>query len=189
MKPIILVLGLSGVGKTFTAELIGRACSLKHFDMDDSRKGLRKSFDQYSFPTEWCDHGSQVDFRSLTSTFRGLLGAEDRGAVASFPTLCRFRHEQLRDASTQYGVGVVLLWGKLKHCWNVRRKRQKENKGTTPSYTDYRKKNKPTFEMYKGEEYNEFRVENLQRGGFRPPDILLERVLERLTKQGIDLTV
>ena len=184
MKPIIFVLGLSGVGKTYTARLISETCSLKHFDMDRGPQG----FDKYRLPPEWYSHGEQVDFERLTSRFRKLLENQDEGAVASFPTLCRFGHEQLRDASTQYGVGVVLLWGKLKHCWNVRRKRQKENKGTTPSYTDYRKKNKPTFEMYKGEEYNEFRVENLQRDGFRPPDILLERMSERLANQGIDLT-
>ena len=99
-----------------------------------------------------------------------------------------FSREQLRVAS-YHGVGVILLWGSLECCWDVRRARQQKNKGTTPSYADYLRKNRPTFEMYEGAEYDEFKAEAFEPSGARPSrDILLTRILERLAKQGIELT-
>jgi hypothetical protein len=83
------------------------------------------------------------------------------------PTTYRFRREQLGVAST-YGVGVVVLWGALERCWDVRRERQKKNKRTTPEYADYLRKNRPMFEMYESTEYDEFKVEAFQPDGSRP---------------------
>jgi hypothetical protein len=82
-----------------------------------------------------------------------------------------------------------VLWGVLEHCWDVRRERQKKNKGMAPNYADYLRKNGPTFEMYKGIEYKEFKVEAFQPDGSRPSrETLLALVLARLANQRIELT-
>ncbi len=58
-----------------------------------------------------------------------------------------------------------------------------------PSNTDYLRKNGPTFDMYKGAEYDEFKAEAFEPDRSRPSDAtLLTRVLARLSSQGIDLT-
>ena len=83
-----------------------------------------------------------------------------------------------------------MLWGTLECCWGVRRNRQEKNKGTTPDHADYLRKNRPTFEMYKGVEYEEFKVEAFQPDGSRQSrETLLALVLARLANQGIELTV
>jgi len=184
LKPIIFILGLSGVGKTHTAKAISKDYSLKHIDID--RKG--GGFTRGRFPAEWDEDIERVDFTILSAIVRGGLGDWHQGAVLSFPTTYRFNREQLRDVS-RHGVGVVVLWGPLEHCWDVRRKRQEKNKGTTPKSTDYLRKNRPTFEMYEGAEYDEFKVEAFQSDGSRPSrDILLTLVLNRLAEQGVELS-
>jgi hypothetical protein len=184
LKPIIFVLGLSGVGKTDTAKALSRDYSLLHIDMDLKGRGFAIA----GFPSEWDKDVSQVDFGLLATGVRRCLGDQHQGAVLSFPPTYRFTREQLSVAST-HGVGVVVLWGALEWCWNVRRKRQEKNKGTTPNHADYLRKNKPTFEIYEGTEYDEFKAEAFQPDGSRPSwETLMTLVLAGLANQGIDLT-
>ena len=183
MKPIVFVMGLSGVGKTYTAKAISREFSLQHIDIDRTGGGFAKA----GFPREWDGDVARVDFTVLGVGVRSHLGDQDQGAVLSFPTTYRFTSEQLGVALT-HGVGVILLWGALECCWDVRRKRQEKNKGTTPSRKRYDRKNEPTFEMYRRVEYDKFRVDALLADGSRPSaEELLALVLERLAKQGIQL--
>jgi len=183
LKPIIFVLGLSGVGKTDTAKALSKNYSLLHIDIDRKGGGFAKA----GFPPEWDEDVARVDFAHLAAGVRDRLGDQHQGAVVSFPTTYRFRREQLAVAST-HGVGVVVLWGALERCWDVRRERQEKNKRMTPDHADYLRKNRPTFEMYEGAEYDEFKAEAFQPDGSRPSrETLLTLVLARLAKQGIDL--
>lgn len=183
MKPIVFVLGLSGVGKTHTAKAISEDYLLLHIDID--RKG--GGFARAGFPPEWDKDVAQIDFAVLAAGVRNCLGEGHQGAVLSFPTTYRFRREQL-GAASPHGVGVILLWGSLEYCWDVRRERQQKNRGTTPNHADYLRKNRPTFEMYEGAEYDEFKTEAFQLDGSRPSrESLLARALERLANQGIEL--
>jgi hypothetical protein len=184
LKLIIFVLGLSGVGKTYTAKALSKDYSLLHIDIDRKAGGFAKA----GFPPEWDKDIARVDFAVLAAGIRGCIGDQHQGAVLSFPTTYRFRREQLGVAST-HGVGVVVLWGAIERCWDVRRERQKKNKGTTPDQAGYLRKNRPAFEMYKGAEYDEFKVEAFQIDGSRPShETLLTLVLARLANQGIELT-
>lgn len=184
MKPIIFVLGLSGVGKTDMAKALSKDYSLLHIDIDRKSGGFAKA----GFPPEWDEDVARVDFALLTTGVRGCLADQHQGAVLSFPTTYRFDRGQLGVAST-HGVGVIVLWGTLECCWDVRRKRQEKKKGATPDHADYLRKNRPTFEMYESAEYDEFKAEAFQPDGSRPSrETLLTRVLARLSNQGIDLT-
>ncbi len=181
MKPIIFVFGLSGVGKTYTAKKLSENYSLLHIDIDRKNGGFAKA----GFPSEWDKDISQVDFALLTTRVRVCIGDQHQGAVLSFPTTYRFKGEQLCFAST-LGVGVILLWGTLEQCFQVRRERQKKNKGTTPEEADYLRKNRPTFEMYEGTEYDKFKVAAFQSDGSRPLcNPFLELVMQQLANQGI----
>jgi len=183
LKPIIFVLGISGVGKTDTAKALSKNYSLLHIDIDRKGGGFAKA----GFPPKWDEDVARVDFALLAAGVRGCIDDQHQGAVLSFPTKYRFRRQQLSVAST-HGVGVIVLWGALERCWDVRRERQEKNKGTMPDHDDYLQKNRPTFEMYNGAEYNEFKVEAFQPDGSRPSrEILLALVLARLANQGIEL--
>jgi hypothetical protein len=184
LKPIIFVLGLSGVGKTVTAKELSKDYSLLHIDIDRKGGGFAKA----GFPPEWDEDVRRVDFALLCAGVRSCLGDQHQGAILSFPPTYRFRREQLDVAST-HGVGFVVLWGALERCWDVRRERQEKNKGTTPDHADYLRKNRPTFEMYEGTEYDEFKVEAFRPDGSRPSrETLLRLVLARLANQGIGLS-
>jgi adenylate kinase family enzyme len=183
LKPIIFVLGLSGVGKTDTAEGLSKIGSLLHIDIDRRGGGFAKA----GFPSEWDRDIARVDFDCLTTGIRARLNDRHQGAVLSFPTTYRFTREQLGVTST-HRVGIIVLWGAMEHCYDVRRKRQQEDKGTTPGRSDYPRKNGPTFDVYKAEEYDEFRVEAFQPDGSRPPrETVLRHILTRLASQRIVL--
>ena len=96
LKPIIFILGLSGVGKTCTAKAISKDYSLLYIDIDRRRGGFARA----GFPPEWDEDVARVDFAILAASVRGCLGDQHQGAVLSFPTTYRFRREQLRVAST-----------------------------------------------------------------------------------------
>jgi hypothetical protein len=180
LKPIIFILGLSGVGKTYASRVLKKDCSLLHKDMDHSN-----AFKNADLPSEWDKNILLVDFGVLTAGIRYGLLDDYQGAVLSFPTTWRFNLEQLNDASHE-GVGTVLLWGPLELCWKVRCKRQYARWETTPNYDDYLSKNLPTFQMYKCSDYDVFRVANFEENGVRPShDALLARMLDSLANQGL----
>ena len=181
MKPIIFIIGLSGVGKTCTANVLSMEYSLRNIDID-----CKDGFARAGFPPEWDHDFNNVDFSILTNTTHGLLDDFHQGAVLSFPTTCRFNKEQLSVALAN-GIGTIILWGELEQCWNVRCKRQKMNKGTVPPKSHYLRKNEPTFKMYQSPEYDELKVNAFLPNGFRSSKDILKLVLIRLSAQGIDL--
>lgn len=183
MKPIVFILGVSGVGKTYAATAISEEYSLRHIDID-----CRCGFARAEFPQEWDDAIDQVDFAVLAARVRSYLGDQHQGAVLSFPTTYRFTREQIGVAWT-CRIGVILLWAELECCWEVRRQRQITNKGTTPCQKDYLRKNQPTYDMYKGAEYDKYRVTAMLADKSRPTrEQLLTLVLDRLAEQEIQLT-
>lgn len=185
MKPIIFVLGLSGVGKDYASGVLKEQYALLHKDMD---RHPRHVFKSAGFPAEWDKDLSLVDFGTLAAGVRDEVADHYRGAVLSFSTTYRFDRGQLKVAGS-HGVGVVLLWGELRLCMEVRRERQWTGKRRRLNKADYLRKNEPTFNMYKSSEYDEFRVENFGRDGSRPSrETLLARMTKQLAGQGIELT-
>jgi hypothetical protein len=184
LKPIIFVLGLSGVGKDYTSGVLKEEFSFLRKDMDQNPKHV---FEYADFPAEWDKNLSLVDFGILAAGIRAELADNYRGAVLSFPTTYRFDRAQLEVASS-HGVAVVLLWGEFGLCMEVRRKRQLKNKGTRLNKADYLRKNKLTFDMYKSSEYDAFRVGIFEQDGSRPSrETLLSRMTKQLSNQGVEL--
>ena len=186
VKPIILVLGLSGVGKNYASDMLAAEYSFLHKDMD--RRDHKHAFEHAGLPPEWDKNILLVDFSIFADGIRRDLENSHQGAVVSFPTTCLFNHEQLNGASYE-GVGTVLLWGALEHCWNARRERQFKRTMNPPNYIDYISKNLPTFQMYKCSDYDVYRVVNFEEDESRPAsDVLLKRMLDSLSKQGLQLS-
>jgi adenylate kinase family enzyme len=184
LKPIIFVLGLSGVGKTSTSDELGKKYALWHIDMDGSN-----SFKRIGLPNEWDTDIEQVDFALFADHVRSRIKDDDRGAILSFPTICRFTREQL-DIAAACGICVVILWGLFKCCEKVRRERQEARGKGRHSARRYRRLNKPTFEMYSSREYERFRVwtldPNCSHGRYK--DILAD-ITARIADQGTKLVV
>ena len=182
MKPIVLVLGLSGVGKTSTSDALGKKYALWHINMDRSN-----SFKRIGLPNEWDTDIERVDFAAFADHVRSLIKDEDRGAILSFPTTYRFTREQLDSAAVR-GICVVILWGPFECCAMVRRERQEARGKGTPSARRYKRLNKPTFEMYSRGEYERFRVKTLYANcSHRQYEAILADIAERIADQGAEL--
>lgn len=183
MKPIIFVLGLSGIGKTSTSEALRKKCALRHIDMDRSN-----SFKRIGLPNEWDADIEQVDFAAFTDHVRSTLRDEDRGVILSFPTTYRFTRKQIDSAATR-GIAVVILWGPFECCAKARRERQEARGKGTPSASRYERLNKPTFDLYARGDYDNFRVDTLDANGSRRPyEAVLADIEARLADQGTELT-
>ena len=98
MKPVILVLGLSGVGKTSTSDELGKKYLLQHIDMDRSN-----SLKRIGLPNEWDTDVQQVDFALLADNVRSCIEDEDRGVILSSPTVHRFTGKQFDGAAPVRG--------------------------------------------------------------------------------------
>ena len=182
MKPIVFVLGLSGIGKTSTSGALGKKYALRHINMDRS-----KAFKRIGLPNEWDTDIERVDFAALADHVRSCLKNEDRGAILSFPTIYRFTREQLDSAAAQ-GICVGILWGPFECCAMARRERQEARGKGTPSAIRYERLNKPTFDMYSRGVYERFRVKTFDANcSRRPYEAILADIAACTADQGIEL--
>ena len=175
MKPVIFLLGPSGVGKTFVSTGLREDFSFRHFVIHE------KSFEASCFPAEWDKDPGQIDFTILASIARSRLAVEQRGAVLSIPTEMVFSRQQL-EAATRAGVTPVVLWGPKERCFELRRVRQTKNHGSfgKSQVKRYWQHNTRTFETYARAEYADVRVEAFQPDrSFWPREYILKLVLAR----------
>ncbi len=175
VKPIIFVLGPSGVGKSYLSEKLEKNKFLYvHIDTD---RGER-TFAANGFPSEWDNDFHKVDPAHLVGVLRDRLDNKQAGAIVSFPTVHVFTPEKLVEAA-QLGVTPVVLWGKQEDCVRAAEKRIKK-KGKTFNLSRYEQQNGPAFRAYGRPEYDAFKVEAFREGGSRYPDEeWLARIMER----------
>jgi hypothetical protein len=176
VRPIIFVLGPSGVGKSYLSKGLEQDYSFLYVQIDTDDK--RKSFEANGFPSEWDKGVHRVDPAHLVTVVRSRLAVEHAGAVVSFPTVHVFTPEKLVEAA-QLGVTPVVLWGKQEDCVQAAEKRIKR-KGMTFNLPRYEQLNGPAFRAYGRPEYDGFRVEAFQPDGSRcPRGEWLARIMER----------
>ncbi len=179
VKPIIFLLGPSGVGKTFVATGLEKYYSFRHFIIHE------RGFEANDLPAEWDQRPDQIDFANLGTTIRNRLAVEQRGAVLSIPTTQVFTRQQL-EAASRAGITPVVLWGTEKRCLEARRVRQMARVGWFDEQ-DYRRKNGRTFETYARIEYNDLRIETFQPEGSRwPREYILKLVMARANQPTTD---
>lgn len=176
MKPIIFLLGPSGIGKSYLSKMLAENNYLYvHIDTD-SRK---RTFAANGFPPEWDRDFHKVNLALLVGELRDRLNNEHAGAVVSFPTVHVFSPKMLLEASL-LGVTPMVLWGKKEYCIRAAEQRIK-NKGRKFDLPRYERLNEPTFLAYVRPEYNAFRVEAFQEDGSRYPKVKwLKRIMERM---------
>lgn len=163
VKPILLVLGPSGVGKSYLSKKLEKKGFLYvHIDTGNSH-----SFKENGFPADWDNDFLKVDFDMLVDVLQNRLSYEDIGAIISFPTVFLFTPEML-DKASQSGASPILLWGSRDHCEKAAQKRIK-NKKQNFNAPQYDKLYKPAFLTYASRGYDKFRVEAFQNDGSRFP--------------------
>ncbi|MCL4299528.1 MAG: AAA family ATPase [Anaerolineae bacterium] len=165
MKPIIFLLGPSGIGKSHLSKMLAKNKFLYvHIDTDS----IKRTFAANGFPSEWDDDFYKVNLAHFVSELRDRLDNEHAGVVVSFPTVHVFTPEKLVEAA-QLRVTPVVLWGKQEHCIRAAEKRI-EKKGGKFNLPRYERLNGPTFRAYGRPEYDAFRVEAFHEDGSRYPD-------------------
>jgi len=175
VKPIIFLLGPSGIGKSYLSEMLSKNKFLYvHIDTDSQKR----TFAANGFPSEWDDDFRKVNLAHFVGELRDRLDNEHAGAAVSFPTVYVFTPEKLVEAE-QLGVTPVVLWGKQKDCIRAAEKRI-EKKGLKFDLPRYERKNVPTFQAYGRPEYDAFRVQAFQEDGTRyPNEEWLTKIIER----------
>lgn len=175
MKPILLVLGPSGVGKSYLSKKLAKNGFLYvHIDTDRSER----SFEANGFPAEWDGDFRQVELAELVAVLRDRLTEEHTGAVVSFPTVDLFTAEMLVEASL-LGATPLLLWGTRDHCVKAAQQRIRK-KGIPFNVPRYQRLNEPTFLAYSAREYDIFRAEAFRDDGSRfPEDEWLAEIMRR----------
>jgi hypothetical protein len=112
VKPILFIIGPSGVGKSHVSKGLQKRGFL-HVHIDTDR--ATRSFAANGFPKEWDDDFQKVNVGHLVAVLRDRVNNEHAGAVVSFPTVYVFTPEILGEAS-KLGVTPLLLWGTREHC-------------------------------------------------------------------------
>lgn len=164
VKPIIFLLGPSGIGKSYVAKLLVKKRFLSvHIDTDS-----RRTFTANGFPSEWDKDFRKVNPAILVDKLQDRLDNGHAGAAVSFPTVHVFTPEKLVEAA-QLGVTPVVLWGKQEDCMRAAEKRIKK-KGWKFNLPRYERLNGPSFRAYGRAEYDAFRVVAFQEDGSRYPD-------------------
>ena len=175
MNLVILLLGPSGVGKSFLSKGLEEEYSFRHFQIHE------KSFERNGFPAEWDADPTQINFAMLASIARNQLADTQHGAVLSLPTEMIFSSRQLEVASRE-GVCPVVLLGRRELCFNARRERHTRRHGSfgEGQRKRYWRHNTPTFEAYERAEYERFRIDVFHSDdSFRPREEILRLVVER----------
>ncbi len=175
MKPIILVLGPSGVGKSYLSKLLEK--SMFQRTCIDTDK-VSRTFAANGFPREWDNDFRKVDFALLEGILQDRLNSEHAGAIVSFPTVYVYTAEKLVGAM-ELGVTPVVLWGKKEDCIQAAKKRIEE-KGGTFDFPRYQRKNSLTFQLYGRSDYDDFRVRAFREDGSRYTD---EELLAEVNKR------
>jgi len=177
VKPVLFILGPSGVGKSHLSKHLRRNGFLYvHIDTDSTKR----SFAANGLPREWDDDFQNVNVSQLVAVLRDRLKDEHAGAVASFPTVYLFTPEML-DRASDLGVTPLLLWGTQEHCMNAAEERIRK-KGMSFNRNRYERLNEPTFRAYCGREYDTFRVEAFRNDGSRfPEEEWVTRIMLRTT--------
>ena len=175
MKPILFILGPSGVGKSHVSKQLEKnGFMFVHIDTDRPRG----SFAANGLPREWDDDFRQVDVANLVAVLRTQLDDTRAGMVVSFPTVDVFTPEMLGQAS-ELGVTPIVLSGTKEHCMKAAEERI-QRKGKSFNRDRYKRLNDPTFLAYGGREYDAFRIEAFREDGSRfPDDRLVANIMRR----------
>ncbi len=184
LKPIFLVLGPSGVGKSFLSEILeSKGFLYLHIDTDSPER----SFKANGFPAEWDNDFRQVEFDKMVVILRNKLIEEQIGTIISFPTSYLLTYEMLIKA-INVGMTPLLLWGTREHCMNSANERIKK-KGKTFNQNRYDKWNNPTFLTYSIPDFDDFRVEAFRDDGSRyPEEEWLAEIMQKLSNNsGLNL--
>ena len=173
MQRVFLVLGPSGVGKSYLSELLEREWALFYWRI--------YNFEENGFPSAWDGHGEQVDVATLMAAVYARCAAQGAaGAVVLIAPEDVLEPRQLIEAR-HLGATPVVLWGTRDQCVQARKERSKKkrkrfNEKDMPRYW---KNNSAAFEAYCRPEYSDFRVEAFRPDGSRWLD---EECVERVRK-------
>ena len=181
VKPVILIFGPSGVGKSWLLEglegLEKTSFLCVHIDTDRPSG----KFAANGFPADWDDDFNKVDFAHIVPVLRSRLAGSQSGAAMSFPTTYLFTAERLTEAA-RLGATPLVLWGAREHCVKAAEERIKKKK--TRLVFDpvrYARQNDPTFVAYGLPDYDRFRVDAFSHDGSRYPwEEWVARLMKRI---------
>ena len=164
MPPVILVVGPSGVGKSYVSGLLERAWTFLYWRI--------YSFEENGLPSAWGGHGELVDMSMLIAAAHTRRAeAAAAGIVVSIAPEDVLEWRQLFEART-LGATPVVLWGTPDQCVQARTERSRihRKRFNEKDMPRYWRKNTAAFEAYGSAQYSDFREEAFRPDGSRWPD-------------------
>lgn len=152
------------MGKSTVAERLCSDLALYHVDVDlDPLKA-------YGIRDEWQRFWKGKDPAPIAKALHAIAFREGRpGVLLSLPSnKKRVLHPGHVDAARKVGIKVIVLWGAAELCKEARQGRDVE-RGTPWDESKYDTRNRHTFELYGGPEYDGVRVEAFEGDGRRRP--------------------
>lgn len=164
--PIILLLGLAGVGKTKVATWLRDDMGFLHLDCDrvDGRDGLKVS----GVRDEWRMFLLRSDATSLASVIRTSVSTlAAAGAVLSFPSTTILSRGKIESAA-KAGVTTVILYGPPRLCLRAFLERE-SRMGRGFDVEHWHRHNDRAAVIYARRAYADVRVSAFQTSGDRWP--------------------
>jgi hypothetical protein len=164
MPPVILIIGPSGVGKSYVSGLLAREWRFHYWRI--------YGFKENGLPSAWDGRGELIHMPTLISAAQNRQAeAKATGIVVSIAPEDVFELRQLVEART-LGATPVVLWGTPDQCVQARKERSRKNnvRFNERDMPRYWRKNTRAFDAYGSAQYADFREDAFQPDGSRWPD-------------------
>jgi hypothetical protein len=161
---LLFLVGPSGVGKSMVAEALCSDLAFYHVDVD------RDPLKAHGIRDEWQEFWTGRNAGPIAEALRAIASREGRaGVLLSLPSnKKRVLHPRHVDVAHKAGIKVIVLWGPEELCKRARQGRDLE-RGLPWNESDYDARNRRTFELYSGPEYDRVRVDAFEEDGRRRP--------------------
>jgi hypothetical protein len=169
---LMFLVGPSGVGKSTIAEPLCSDLALYHVDVD------RDPLKVHGIRDAWQEFWTGSNPGPIADALRAIASREGRaGVLVSLPSnKKRVLHPGHVDAARRAGIKVIVLWGAEAFCKKARQDRDVE-RGIPWNESKYDARNRRTFELYSGTEYDGVRVDAFQEDGrHRPPEVTMAAI-------------
>jgi len=170
--PVVILVGISGVGKSELARQLELDHRWLHINVDEGG-----GFEKVGLARGWGSLEEQRDGAPLAHAVIDRARSLGKvGAVLSLPSDCMMHVERVRAADAG-GLKTIVLWGDWELCKTARRAR--DQKAGDPPVEDerYERINKPAYDTYGSDDFLHLRVD-----AFGPDD---ERVAVALTARAV----
>lgn len=165
-KPIILLLGPSGSGKSNTGNWLREDLDFLHYDID--RRDGQDGINYHDLRAQWNRFHDNFHAEDLAIEMRRRIDAENKqGAILTFSSLLVLSKEHI-DNALLYGILVLVMYGTGSDCLKAFLKRERDLRSPLDGNIEHWICNNVwSYPRLSKPEYDTTRIMNFSNGEFR----------------------